>query len=320
MTQYFSEIKELALLKKFHSFPLRIFYKGFIPKSIRKNIELNIDRKQQQHISLIWSKIIKDFNENEISDFKITAKKQLNTEKIIWQYWGQGINENIPEIVTICFNSIDQYKEDYSIIRLDDKTIHEYLDIPQAILNKRNNPQFKHAFFADLIRLALLNEYGGIWCDATIYLTDHIPNNIKSANFFMYQRDPKNNNKESWFKYNPKYFSWDQKHKINVLNSFIVSKKYNPLTQHLLNLLLFFWKNENNIPHYFFFQILFNEVIKGDLAQYNNFTLDDTNPHILQRNWKNLDEINFQEIKDISPIHKLTYLNLEVSNLKKLIQ
>lgn len=80
-------------------------------------------------------------------------------------------------------------------------------------------------FFADLLRLALLDIYGGIWLDATIYLTEPSPNMLQENGFFMYQRVADAHSKEQWHKFNSYYFSWDNKHKVNLLNSIIFAHK-----------------------------------------------------------------------------------------------
>ena len=80
-------------------------------------------------------------------------------------------------------------------------------------------------FFADLLRLALLDIYSGIWLDATIYLTEPSPNMLQENGFFMYQRVADAHSKEQWHKFNSYYFSWDNKHKVNLLNSIIFAHK-----------------------------------------------------------------------------------------------
>ncbi len=121
---------------------------------------------------IVFNLFIDAYEKKSLSFFDIKPKKDLVGKKIIWQYWGQGIEEDvIPLMVKKCFKSIDDFKQDYTIIRLDENNISEYIDFPDFIWTKKKNKEFKHAFFADLIRLALLDVYGGIWMDATILLT-----------------------------------------------------------------------------------------------------------------------------------------------------
>lgn len=108
----------------------------------------------------------------------------MGTQKVIWQYWGQGIDKDeLPEIIQICFDSVDRNKNDYQVIRLTDITISEYIDLPDFVWRKREYVQFTRTFFSDLLRVALLSTYGGVWLDATILLTGSIPAVYEKTDF-----------------------------------------------------------------------------------------------------------------------------------------
>lgn len=207
-------------------------------------------------------------------------------------------------MVKKCFKSIDDFKQDYTIIRLDENNISEYIDFPDFIWTKKKNKEFKHAFFADLIRLALLDVYGGIWVDATILLTGPIPDEIKNSNLFMYQRTKNASNKEFWNKFNHDYFCWDLDSKVNILNSFIVAKPKQENLHKCLDLLMNFWKTQNTIPHYFFFQIMFNELILRDRFQLLPI-LDDTLPHLYQIYY--IQEKDLELATQNNHIHKMNH-------------
>ena len=124
---------------------------------------------QKKHVAKLWDIFLEEYFQNKLESFQLKPKTELSSQKIIWQYWGQGLEqEKLPDIVKLCFASVDQYKEDYQVIRLDENTVRQYLDLPDFVWEKKKNKQFKPAFFADLFRLALLDVYGGIWIDATI--------------------------------------------------------------------------------------------------------------------------------------------------------
>ncbi len=232
----------------------------------------------------------------------------MGTDKIIWQYWGQGIDENLPPMVKLCFKSIDQHKGDYRVIRLSDETIDEYLDLPKFVTLKRQNPQFKPAFFADLLRLSLLSAYGGIWADATILLTAPIDKRIAEQEFFMFERVETVEDKGFWQTFNADYFGWHNTHYVNVLNSFIVANKRNDLLNHCLQILLNFWQTQDYIPHYFFFQIMY-DVLTKQFIDGQKLIIDDVLPHRLQVNLsKPFDECTFNSIIKNTNIHKMTYM------------
>lgn len=134
-----------------------------------------------------WNPIIESYYHGKIEKWYLEPKKQLESKKVIWQYWGQGLDEEeLPEIIQICFGSVDNNKGDYQVIRLTDETIPEYIDLPDFVWEKRNNPQFTRTFFSDLLRLSLLATYGGVWLDATILLTGPLPATYENLDFLCF--------------------------------------------------------------------------------------------------------------------------------------
>lgn len=81
--------------------------------------------------------------------------------KIIWSYW-EGKDNNI---VNICRGSWYQHASDWEIIILNDKTVTSYgIEFPKTL------NQLSPAAKSDIIRLRLLEKYGGLWMDASVML------------------------------------------------------------------------------------------------------------------------------------------------------
>lgn len=261
-----------------------------------------------------WRYIINEYLSGRLNQFNIKPKKNLNTEKIIWQYWGQGLEaKKLPDVVKASFNSVDLNKNGYTVIRLDDKTIHEYLELPDFVWDKLGKNNFRHVLFSDLLRLALLNAYGGIWIDATIMLCAPIPTELLTQDFFVFQRDPNATNKTNWYEFSPSYFCWDKDHLVNILSSFMIAKKNNQVIHLWLDLLLNYWQTQDSIYHYHFFQILFEELMVNDLYSLRGKLIDDTLPHLLFKKANDMfSEDEMKNIIEICPIQKLTYLKKRV--------
>lgn len=234
--------------------------------------------------------------------FEFEAKKALNTERIIWQYWAQGF-DNVPPVVRECLDSVDTYATDYMIIRLTDVNLSEYLDLPTFVQQKRT--LYSRAHFADLLRLLLLKTYGGIWMDATLFLSQPIPKEYATCDFFVFRRDPNEPNVSYWRNTYAYYFGWAKGFRVNMLNSFIVARKESRTVSDLCDLLLCWWRDHDGVPDYFFFQILF------DVLGYDEGypLVSDTFPHYLQQL---ISDPSFsimcrEDILKNIPIHKLTY-------------
>ena len=313
---FFSNSANYSKLQKVKTKPYIFLYYLINSRNKRKNFEKKADIEQQLQVAKCWGRFSQLYFDNQLVNYSLTPKKSFSSEKIVWQYWGQGISSSdLPETVKFCFKSVDKHSGDYTVIRLDDNNIHDYLNIPEFVWKKKQNPEFKHAFFADLLRLALLDIYGGVWLDATIYLSSPLSDLLGKSDFFMYQRDKAKINYNEWTIFNRSYFSWDTSHKINVLNSIIFSKKNNIVIHTCLDLLLNFWETQEYIPHYFFFQIMFDTLINNQLSNFQCEIMDDTRPHLLARVLDEpFDENRYKEIKSQVNIHKLSYLGQPKEN------
>ena len=151
----------------------------------------------------------------------------------------------------------------------------------------------------------LLKTYGGIWLDATIFLSAPIPEEFSNLPFFVFRRDPNEPNIKYWRNTYAYYFGWANGFRVNMLNSFIVARRGSKTVSDLCDLMMLWWKDYNDAPDYFFFQIL------CDVYNYrDNFPLvSDTLPHYLQQsiNDKKFNLMSREDILRTIPIHKLTY-------------
>lgn len=288
--------------------PFKIFYNGLVPRNIRKRWSYQYDDKiRQEKVASYWREVINQYADKKIRQYDILpVNKELVGEKIIWQYWGQGLN-NLPEMVEICFASVDNHADNYQVIRITDDNLSDYIKFPKFVDEKRKNGVFRPVFFSDLLRVALLSAYGGVWLDASILLTDKLPEEYKNCNFFMYSRDPNSLNKE-WGKDDTHfYFNWREDFKVKHLSSIMFSKPKSLIAGTLVDLLLYYWRNEGKIEYYFFFQVMINELKKSKAISFDFPVVDDTLPHLLQfKMKKQFNESEFREIISQTSIHKLT--------------
>jgi hypothetical protein len=89
--------------------------------------------------------------------------------KIIWTYWDNITT--LPESAKLCMQSWKKYNPDYEIILLTKQNYSKYVNIPHDIVNHQNFNDTKQRF-ADLVRIYVIAERGGVWLDATILLTE----------------------------------------------------------------------------------------------------------------------------------------------------
>ena len=310
MNKYKFRISKLDRLNKtLRKKPYKYIYKEMMPKKLFNKIQNKTYFKTQKMVGEDWDRVLKEYFTNKIETEQINPKKTFNNEKIIWQFWGQGWDfEKLPDVVKISYKSVEKYKKDYEIIHLDMNNINDYLEIPAYILKKVENKKMGFAHFTDIIRLALLYNYGGVWIDATILLTDYLPQEYFEMDYFMFQRDDNLENKKDWEDYDDFYFSWNNEMKVRVLNSIIFAKKNNEIIKTLLDMLLIFWEHNDLVPNYFFFQVLYTELVENYYKKKQCKIVSDTLTHELIRVW--FDKFSQEKLDEITKrnnVHKLTY-------------
>lgn len=229
-------------------------------------------------------------------------------DNVIWQYWAQGY-DRVPQVVKRCLDSVERWKGDCTIIRLTDANISDYIQLPDFIIEKKEQGIIPLAQFSDILRVCLLATYGGIWLDATILLTGPLSQRYMDMDFFVFQRDPNERNKEYWENAYAYYYGWAKGFRVNMLNAVIFAKRDSVVINEMAQLLLAYWKSHDTLPDYFFFQILFDVLIHGKLEVKNCPIESDCTPHLLQQS---INDPKFclatkEEIMKITSIHKLTY-------------
>ena len=98
--------------------------------------------------------------------------------KTIWILWFQGW-DIAPWVVQQAHESWKIHNPDWNIILLDKNNIKEYLEDVDYIMDLKKEVQL--ATRADIIRLALLYKYGGVWADANVLCMKPLEHWIYSA-------------------------------------------------------------------------------------------------------------------------------------------
>jgi hypothetical protein len=117
---------------------------------------------------------------------------------VIWTYWN---SVDLPEVVTRCIDSWRRYNPTYEVVILNPSNLRDYVDIDIKRVSFNDSP----ARESDIIRLLVLEKYGGVWSDATVFLTQPYPFSLTSQYQFIgyYLEGFTSNRKypvlESWF-------------------------------------------------------------------------------------------------------------------------
>lgn len=100
----------------------------------------------------------------------------------VWTAWLDGEN-SAPDLVKQCLKSIRKAAGNHPVHFIDQSNLEDYLEIPDYIYEKLKSGQMKKAHFMDYVRICLLQKYGGLWLDATIFCTREFPEEIFQKSF-----------------------------------------------------------------------------------------------------------------------------------------
>lgn len=216
--------------------------------------------------------------------------KHSNT---IWVCWLQGM-EAAPSIVQCCYHSLLTHVKDKKIILLTEENYREYVKFPSYIQEKIDNNVISKTHMSDLLRLELLNHYGGTWIDATVFCSgENIPEYMLSSDLFLFQ---------------------DLKpgldgHCTCISSWFITSSANHPILKLTLALLYEYWKVNTKMIDYFLLHSFFQLAIEAYPEVWKQvIPFSNAVPHILLlRLFEPYDAKIWEALKNMCCFHKLTY-------------
>lgn len=154
---------------------LLLTYSRKLPPSFLKRIATKRN-------GLIQKKLFK-LIENSITDHQEATSSHYEPNAPIWFYWMQG-EKNMPPIPKLCLNSLRKHANGHPVIFLDADNVNQYVNIPFEIAKAYQTGKLKQAHYADIIRIMLLAQHGGLWMDATLLVTRDLPETIFQTPFY----------------------------------------------------------------------------------------------------------------------------------------
>ena len=151
----------------------------------------------------------------------------------IWVCWWQG-EEQMPELVKQCYKLLKRYSGRHPVKLLTKDNYQKYIKFPSRIMELFQNGNIAMAPFSDIMRMYLINTYGGIWIDSTFWITKSF--NISSEPFIAVKSG----------NYNEAFISrgrWS----INFLGGTPNSKYFSLMYEVLIN----YWNKHEYLINYF---------------------------------------------------------------------
>jgi hypothetical protein len=159
-----------------------------------------------------------------------------NNVSPIWICWWDG-EDAMPEIVKTCFKSVCYNSGNRPVKLITKNNYHEFISIPDYIIEKVTNKIISLTHFSDILRMCLLHDYGGLWLDATVYVTSKINSSVFDFDVFTVRND-------TTYFYKPEY-KW--------VTFIIGGQKRHPLFAIIRDMLLEYWKRNVELIDYLLF-------------------------------------------------------------------
>lgn len=259
------------------------FFIGFLPLLVKKENYENISNK-----GVLWY-----FRSLHYKGPRKIEDREISEVAPIWTCWMQGA-ENMPEVIRICHSSLLRHAGKHPVHLITLENYKEYISIPNYIIKRLRDGDISYTHFSDVLRVALLARYGGLWLDATIFVTRDI--GVISMPFFSMKQIPMDNKHVSMYRW----------------TSFCLGGVPNlPLFIYLRDALFYYWKVSDTILEYLMFDSIIaaaymkKRIIKEliDNVPYNN-------PQLYELSYvmnKAFERPLFDKILSDTYFHKLTW-------------
>ena len=181
--------------------------------------------------------------------------------------------------------------DEYQLFVVTEANYRELVTFPPYIEQKYREGKISRAHFSDLLRLALLTKYGGVWIDATVYCSEDAGAFFAKQPLFAYQH------------------IWRGAPGIHASSWLIAAIPHHPILEATLTLLDRYWQDHDALVHYYTFQFLWYMAAEKYLTLWRRMPqFSDVPPELLANELLTpYSEQRMAEFRRMSDFHKLTY-------------
>ena len=159
----------------------------------------------------------------------------------IWVYWNDI--SNMPTMVEKCIERIRKNSNGHKVVIITEKTVSDYLQLDEVVLQKYREGKISRTHFCDIVRIALLYHYGGVWMDCTLLLTRPLPDIVTSSAFYT-------NHQDKWDAHNVSGGRWS--------TFFLACHKGNLMMKLTLDVFVEYWHRYDDAVDYVWMDYIFN--------------------------------------------------------------
>jgi len=172
------------------------------------------------------------------------AKLKAHMRKVIWTCWFQGVNR-APRLVRQCLKSLEVVNPGWELKVLDGGDFRQFAPIDDYLDLRRQ--RLKPAALADVVRISLLQRFGGVWADATVLcrqpLDAWLPELMEPSGFFAFDRPAPDRPLASWL---------------------LAAEPDNPLAAKWAMRVAGYWRGRRKADEYYWFHREFDRLCGSD--------------------------------------------------------
>ncbi|MDR1886420.1 MAG: glycosyltransferase, partial [Prevotellaceae bacterium] len=164
-----------------------------------------------------------------------SAENTKIEEAPVWVCWWDG-EQAMPDIVKACYRSVCNNAETHPVRLITKYNCREFITVPDCIIDKVDRGIISITHLSDILRMCLLHDYGGLWTDATVFVTGKFRASLFEQDLFTIRNSVA-------ISFDTEEYCWT--------TFFIGGTKGNPFFAFMRDILCEYWKKEETLIHYF---------------------------------------------------------------------
>lgn len=131
-------------------------------------------KNHDMRIRMVYDYLSNDLD-NLVQEYCETPEDSWQEKpKTIWVCWWQGYDA-MPELCRLCVDRLRTIlPKDYTLVFLSKENYSQYVKLPPIILERLESGLLPVPQFCDVMRNALIYQYGGTWIDASVWTNESL--------------------------------------------------------------------------------------------------------------------------------------------------
>jgi hypothetical protein len=297
---------------------IKFFTKRFIPKKVidvvrelqRKRRRRKLITEEFRKVEITKKRLLKE-NIDILEKYKSSSvPEETSRSYVVWVMWWQGEDE-MPPIITMNYNSLKRNANGHKINLITNQNYLNFVELPDFIISKFENKIINLTHLSDIIRVTLLSQCGGLWLDATIYVTAPLPEEMNVyywSTKWVLDRNEKNS-----------YPLWRALWNISSIPKLTITQcigiwfscPNNPIFDCLKDFWLEYWKNERNTPYYWTTEVFLNGIMYDKIPAVKNMIdeVTESNSHVFKMRHHISQDYNDQILRELTRDTQFFYLS-----------